>query len=135
MGAMQETEVVGLSVRPRRRGWPTLDIGPFFMFFGVSGTDHGREARMERRFEQEYFSNAVTLHLARALTPGRYALRGLPEETNRRGWAVGPGGGNPTAHLSADGLEELRGWMRRKPAQRDRRVSPEAIPETTSPPA
>ena len=123
---MDETEVVGLSVRPRRKGWPTLDLGPFFMFFGVSGTDHGREARMEKRFEQEYFSNAVTLHLASTLEPGVYTLHGLPDEANRRGWTVGPGGGNPTGHLSADGLEDLREWLRRKPAQRDRRVRPEA---------
>ncbi|GGL86110.1 hypothetical protein GCM10010840_25060 [Deinococcus aerolatus] len=124
---MHETEVVGLNVQRRRRGWPTLDIGPFFMFFGIAGTDHGREARMERRFEQEYFSNAVTLHLASALSPGTYALHGLPEEANKRGWTVGPQGGNPTGHLSADGLDELRGWMRRTPSQRDRRVRPERM--------
>lgn len=127
MDAMDETEVVGLSVRPRRRGLPTLDIGPFFMFFGISGTDHGREARLQQRFEQEYFSNVVTLHLAAALSPGTYTLRGLPDEANKRGWTVGPEGGNPTGHLSADGLEELRAWMRRTPGQRDRRVRPESM--------
>jgi hypothetical protein len=131
MVSMHETEVVSLSVRPRRRGWPTLDIGPFFMFFGVAGTDHGREARMEQRFEQEYFSNAVTLHLASGLEPGVYILHGLPGEAGRRGWTVGPAGGNPTGHLSADGLDELREWLRRKPAQRDRRVRPGAPSQPT----
>lgn len=122
-----ELEIMGLSVR-RRRVPPTVDLGAFFMFFGVSGTDHGRAARLERRFELEYFSNAVTLHLTSPLGPGVYVLRGLPTEANKRGWTVGKAGGNPTGHLSADGLDELRDWMRQRAAQKNRRVRPEALP-------
>lgn len=128
---MQEIEVVGLSVRTKRRGWPTLDLGPFFLFFGVSGTDHGRKARMERQFENEYFANVVTLHLASALESGIYTLHGLPDAANKRGWTVEPKGSNPIGHLSADGLSELRAWMRSRPAQRDRRVQPTALPHHT----
>ena len=86
---------------------PTLDLGPFFMFFGVSGTDHGRKARMEQRFELEYFSNVVTLHLASPLAPGHYTLRGLPDEANKRGWTVEPGGGPPRGNLSDDDYQHF----------------------------
>lgn len=92
------------------------------MFFGVSGTDHGREARLERQFERAHFSNVVTLDLAAPLEPGRYRLRGLPDEANKRGWTVGPGG-QPTGHLSDDGLAELRAWL----GQRGRQVRPQPL--------
>ncbi|MFK7601509.1 hypothetical protein ACI3L1_04775 [Deinococcus sp. SM5_A1] len=119
---MPEIRVNGLSVRPRRKRMALPDLGGFFMFFGVSGTDHGRAARLERRFELEHFSNVVTLDLASPLGPGQYVLRGLPHEANKRGWTV-EGGGSATGHLSDDGLEELRAWM----GQGNRRVQAEAI--------
>jgi hypothetical protein len=108
--AVRETQVLALHVR-RRRLLPWVDVGPFLLFFGVSGEDRGRAARLERRFEQEHFSQRVTLRLHPALPAGRYTLRGLPAEANKRGWTVEPGGRSARSDLSADGLRELRGWL------------------------
>ncbi|GGL96480.1 hypothetical protein [Deinococcus aerophilus] len=111
--AVRETQVLTLHVR-RRRLLPWVDVGPFLLFFGVSGEDRGRAARLERRFEQEHFSQRVTLRLQPALPAGRYTLRGLPAEANKRGWTVGPGGHSAHGDLSADGLRELQGWMNQR---------------------
>ncbi|MDV6373523.1 hypothetical protein [Deinococcus arenicola] len=120
---MQETTVVGLSVRPRpkKRGLPSLDLGPFLMFFGISGVEHGKQERLDRQFELEHFFNLVTLTLNPPLGPGQYVLKGLPHEANKRGWTVEQGSQTASSPLSADGLEELREWM----GGRQRRVQPE----------
>ncbi|CAM3388137.1 hypothetical protein DESA109040_10650 [Deinococcus saxicola] len=115
---VQETKVEGLGVKRRRLKPMTIDWGPFFLYFGVSGTDHTRAERMEKRFELEHFANLVTLTLSVPLTPGSYTLRGLPDEANKRGWTVGAGGRSASGPLSDDGLTDLRAWM----AGRERRV-------------
>ncbi len=131
--AMRETQVLALHVR-RRRLLPWVDVGPFLLFFGVSGEDRGRAARLERRFEREHFSQRVTLRVAPALPAGHYVLRGLPAEANKRGWTVGPGGHSARSDLSADGLRELRSWMEQGgPAGPGRGVRPE--PLASPPPA
>ena len=98
-----------LSVRRRRLG-PYVDLGPFFLFFGISGVDRGRDARIQKRFDLEYYPHLVTLRLSPAPAPGCYALRGLPADANKRGWTAQQGG---TLHgdLSDDGLAELRAWL------------------------
>ncbi|PNY80936.1 hypothetical protein CVO96_05720 [Deinococcus koreensis] len=111
-------ELSAITVR-RRRLRPFIDFGAFFLFFGISGTDHGREERMRRRFEQEFYANVVTATLRGSVEPGRYRLEGLPQDANRRGWTV-DAGGRATGDLSDDGLAELRAWM----AQGKRRVEP-----------
>lgn len=108
---MSPLEITGISVR-RRRLRPFIDFGAFFLFFGISGTDSGREERMRRRFEQEYYANTVTATLRGAVPAGRYRLEGLPEDANRRGWTVGEGG-RAVSDLSDDGLAELRAWMQK----------------------
>ena len=115
---MAPVEIVGISVR-RRRLRPFVDFGAFFLFFGISGTDSGREERMRKRFEQEYYANVVTATLRGAVPAGRYRLQGLPEDANRRGWTV-DGSGRATGDLSDDALAELRAWME----QRGRQVVP-----------
>ena len=102
-------EIRGISVR-RRRLRPFIDFGAFFLFFGISGTDHGREERMRKRFEQEYYANIVTATLRGAVPAGRYLLNGLPADANRLGWAVGEGG-LAVGDLSDDALADLRAWM------------------------
>ena len=119
----QETRVEGLSVKRRRKPPMTIDWGPFFLYFGVSGTDHGRAKRMEGRFKLEHFANLVTLTLGAPLAPGSYLLRGLPDEANKRGWTVDAGGRSATGPLSDDGLADLRAWM----GGRERRVQAEAL--------
>ncbi|GAA5501742.1 hypothetical protein Dxin01_01481 [Deinococcus xinjiangensis] len=107
-----QTEIKTYHLKRRKLG-PVLDFGGFFAFFGVSGTDHGREERMNKRFEQEYFANIVTLVLSQPLAAGTYQFAGLPELVNRRGWKV-EGGHAATCDLSDDGLEEFRAWMSSK---------------------
>lgn len=111
-------EISALTAR-RRRLRPFIDFGAFFLFFGISGTDHGREARLRRRFEQEFYANVVTVTLGGPVAPGRYRLEGLPADANRRGWTVGHGG-VAVSDLSDDGLAELRAWL----ARGNRRVVP-----------
>lgn len=113
---MPPVHLHSISVR-RRRVRPFIDFGAFFLFFGISGTDHGREERMRRRFEQEYYANIVTatlrgIGLRGAVSAGRYRLEGLPPDANRRGWTV-DASGRATGDLSDDGLAELRAWMER----------------------
>lgn len=98
-----------VSVRRRRLG-PYVDLGPFFLFFGISGVDRGREARIQKRFDLEYYPHIVTVRLSAAPAPGRYALRGLPAEANKRGWTAQQGG-TLQGDLSDDGLAELRAWL------------------------
>ncbi|PTA66854.1 hypothetical protein [Deinococcus arcticus] len=104
----------GLTVRllsaRRRRLRPFVDLGPFFLFFGISGVDHGREARLERRFEEEYYPHLVTLRPSGSLPPGRYSFAGLPADANRRGWAVEEGG-LAQGELSEDGWAALQAWL------------------------
>ncbi len=95
----------------RRKPKARIDFGAFFAFFGVSGVDHGREQRTQRRFEEEYFANVVTLMLSGAIENGLYHFAGLPERVNRRGWRVQ--GQQATTELSDDGLEEFREWLGR----------------------
>ena len=100
-----------------------LNFGGFFVFFGVSGTDHNREERMHRRFEQEYFANIITLTLE-PLPPGVYHFAEMPELVNRRGWTVSQKAPNTaTTDLSNDGLEEFRAWW----ASGVRRVTPQRV--------
>lgn len=108
----------GLSVKRRRLKPMSIDWGPFFLYFGVSGTDHTRAERMEKRFELEHFANLVTLSLTVPLAPGSYLLLGLPDEANKRGWTVDAGGRSASGALSDDGLADLRAWM----GGRERRV-------------
>ncbi len=115
---VQQTAVASLSVKRRKPKLINIDWGPFFLYFGVSGTDDGRARRMEERFELEHFANLVTLTLNAPLAPGSYLLRGLPDEANKRGWTVDAGGRSATGPLSDDGLADLRAWM----AGRERRV-------------
>ncbi|WP_245872883.1 hypothetical protein [Deinococcus planocerae] len=96
--------------RPRLRPW--IDFGGFFAFFGISGVDHDREQRVQRRFEEEFYRNRVTATLSARVAPGTYALGGLPEEANRLGWTVLPSG-TATTRLSDDSLASLRAWMER----------------------
>ncbi|GAA5511871.1 hypothetical protein Dcar01_00585 [Deinococcus carri] len=105
---MTPTEITGLTLRRKRPGLP-VDFGSFFMFFGISGIEHGREERLRRRFEREYYPHVVTLRLSGQVTPGRYHLRGLPGEADRRGWTV-QAGGTATADLSDEGLHDLNTW-------------------------
>ena len=98
-----------LSVRRRRLG-PYVDLGPFFLFFGISGVDRGRDARIQKRFDLEYYPHLVTLRLSPAPAPGCYALRGLPADANKRGWTAQQGG-TLQSDLSDDGLAELRAWL------------------------
>ncbi|MVN85910.1 hypothetical protein GO986_03930 [Deinococcus sp. HMF7620] len=97
-----------LSVR-RRRLRPFVDFGPVFLFFGISGVDHGREARLQRRFEQEYYPHVVTARLG-GVGAGRYRLEGLPEDANRRPWIVGADG-VVRGELSEEGLGAFRVWL------------------------
>lgn len=90
----------------------SLDLSPVFLFLGVSGTDHGREARMQQRFEQEWYANIVTLRLSGQLPMGRYQLRGLPDEANKRGWTVTESG-SIRSDLSDEGLSDFRQWWGR----------------------
>ncbi|GAA5532435.1 hypothetical protein [Deinococcus aluminii] len=105
---MTPTEITGLTVRRKGRGLP-VDFGAFFLFFGISGIDSGRAERLQRRFEREYYPHLVTLKLAGNVRPGRYHLRGLPAEANRRGWTV-QANGAATADLSEEGLHDLNTW-------------------------
>ncbi|KQR40668.1 hypothetical protein [Deinococcus sp. Leaf326] len=98
-----------LSVR-RRRLRPYVDLGPFFLFFGISGVDRGKDARVQKRFDLEYYPHIVTVLVSPAPAPGRYALRGLPVEANKRGWTA-QSGGALQGELSDDGLAELRAWL------------------------
>lgn len=111
-----------LSVRRRRLG-PYVDLGPFFLFFGISGVDRGKDARVQKRFDLEYYPHVVTVRLpGQAPAPGRYALRGLPDDANKRGWTAQPGG-TLQGDLSDDGLAELRAWL----ASGGGEVRPEAL--------
>ncbi|WP_221091391.1 hypothetical protein [Deinococcus aquaedulcis] len=96
----------------RRRLWPYVDLGPVFLFMGISGVDHGREARLQRRFEQEYYPYLVTARPSRPLAPGRYTFSGLPEDANRRGWTVAPDGLART-ELSEEGHSAFQAWRQR----------------------
>ncbi|WP_343216598.1 hypothetical protein [Deinococcus aestuarii] len=96
--------------RTRLRPW--IDFGGFFAFFGISGVDHDRERRVQKRFEEEFYPHQVTATLSARVAPGPYALGGLPEEANRLGWTVQPNGA-ATTRLSDDGLASLRAWMER----------------------
>ena len=111
-------------LRIRRRRWASLpDFGTFFLFFGISGIDEHGEARRQKRFEREYYANLAAVRLSAAVPPGRYALVGLPDEANRRGWRVGTDG-TATTELSDDALRELRAWMDRG----ERQVSLQPLP-------
>ncbi len=94
----------------RRTPRPFIDLAGFFLFFGISGVDHGREARMQRRFEEETFPHHVTVQITPALAPGRYRLDGLPEDVGGRPWAVRRAGQATTA-LSDDGWIAFQAWQ------------------------
>lgn len=110
---MEPVKLIHLSVK-RTRLRPWVDFGGFFVFFGISGVDHGREERLQRRIEQEHYRNHATVRLSARVAPGSYALSGLPEEANRRGWTI-DASGTATSDLSDEGLAHLRAWMERGP--------------------
>ena len=93
----------------RRPPRPFIDVAGFFLFFGISGVDQGREARMQRRFEQETFTHHVTAQVTPPLTPGTYRLEGLPDDVTRRPWVVKRPGQAVTA-LSDDGWAAFQAW-------------------------
>ncbi|MBB5376151.1 hypothetical protein HNQ07_001608 [Deinococcus metalli] len=107
MTAVKITQVQHQQRRPR----PFLDLAGFFLFFGISGVDQGREERMRRRFEAETFTHRVTAHVAPALPPGRYRLEGLPDEVARRPWVV-ERAGLAVATLSDDSWAAFQTWQR-----------------------
>lgn len=117
---MPAVKLSDLSLK-RRKLLPFVDISPFFMFFGISGMPGDRQYRIDRRFEQEYYANKVTVSLSQGLKPGRYHLRGLPDEANKRGWTVRKAT-QATTDLSEDGWQELQDWL--KKASRDKTVEP-----------
>ncbi|WP_412028392.1 hypothetical protein [Deinococcus yunweiensis] len=94
----------------RRTPRPFIDLAGFFLFFGISGVDHGREARMQRRFEQETFTHHVTVQVVPPLPPGRYLLDGLPHDVGGRPWVVSRAG-QAVAALSDDGWTAFQTWQ------------------------
>ncbi|SMB86040.1 hypothetical protein [Deinococcus hopiensis] len=117
---MNAVKLLSLSTN-RRRLRPFLDPGGFFLFFGISGIDHNREERYQKRFEEEYYRNRTTVKLSQPLALGQYTLEGLPETANSLPWIV-QNGGFVTGFLSDEGLSDLRKWME----QSDRIVQPVA---------
>ena len=106
---MEPATISAFRVRRKRLG-PSLDFGSFFLFFGISGTDEGRGERLQKRFEGEYYRHLVTLKLSGSVPPGRYWLRKLTEEANKRGWTV-RADGRATSDLSDEGLRDLNTWL------------------------
>lgn len=121
---MTPVQILQLSVKKRKLG-PFLDFSGFFLFFGISGGEGSRQARLDRRFEQEYYAQLVTAQLSAPLPDGRYRLRGLPDEANKRGWAVR--GAQARTELSEDGWRELQAWKRAP----GRPVQPERLGDMT----
>lgn len=115
---MEPIKLLNLSVKRKKAPGPWQDFWHisrgFFVFFGVSGVDHGREERMERRFEQEHYRNQVTVRLSGRVVPGQYTFQELSGYVNRRGWTVHENG-TATNDLSDEALAELRTWMERGP--------------------
>ncbi|BDP43181.1 hypothetical protein DAETH_31500 [Deinococcus aetherius] len=108
---MEPVKLINLSVK-RTRLRPWVDLSGFFAFFGISGVDHDREERLQKRFEEEYYRNYATVMLSARVAPGTYTLDGLPQEANRLGWTVNANG-TATSRLSDDALASLRAWMER----------------------
>lgn len=107
---MGTVKISGLTMK-RRKLPPQVNLSSFLMFFGVGGLQADRQRKMNRRFEQEFYSFVVTASLSERLTPGRYRLDGLPDEVNKRGWLVGQDA-RMTTDMSEDGWTELQAWMK-----------------------
>ncbi|TSA80796.1 hypothetical protein FNU79_16150 [Deinococcus detaillensis] len=111
---MEPIKLLDVSVKRQKApsNWP--DFNGFFMFFGVSGVDHNREERLEKRFKQRFYPNQVTVRLSGQVAPGPYSFKGLPESVNYWGWIIHKDG-TATSDLSDEALADLRSWMQRVP--------------------